>query len=1113
MLNISIRGAAVSTIASVLFFGTIIVATAGMAARAVLSGDTDALMKAIQTTRSRNLYTSAVQPTFESVFGLFYRTTIFALLLMLLYVLEYHPPFPHASRDPEGGFDADYMAFLLVVILLWSLTTIARNDGKKQRPGKKDTSSNSTYKNLSNREDNDTSSITPSIYTEITESAMSKDSTRKTPLESSTVYSLIHGTQDRPQGMMDSASDDGVPSLRKSSPTFDNDSESDTETQMQSENLKETMISPLNDILSKPQSLELKGICEVLFLVLQYTHAKTVKQYSNGQQILHSAFLFLTGFHHFYYFYTTRDYSLGRLLRSFFRINILAIFLCLSQNTSYFVYYVCILHTAYFLLVYFTMLIGSRVSTVVTSSNTMSAPTPSLDHYLSINYSKYGLRFKLMTVGFIIYTVWDTNFGVFQLLHFPFLARGPSIEGAPLGPMWEWYFRSGLHHWMTFIGMIFGANHAIMSLFLRTLEKLSLHVEILAKATIGVALVVALYIWSTGPLQYDRFEFNDINGYFGFIPVLAYIYFRNLVPVLREYSVGAFSKIGQMALEMYLIHHHALLSSNGRTLLILIPGYPKLNLMLVVILYLLISHKFHVLVGQLQDMLLPRGDSHKCLQSMAIIIGLLMGYYFVAFVLDKLGMVTPGTLTALITICGILLYQTLIDTAWDNYRTLQSYDMTEESAFSKISPPLIGVLAVLVLGASWETLAVLNVNSGKVNAGFFGAKPTRLSPSCAITANIGKWIPIDSCSEYHRSISAHRYQVSAVAHCDTASGWAWEEFPAGCRFHHRDSHVLRNALPHRTVVFIGGSITLRLFHGFCRALGDREAGFFGASMLEHSDVARQFGTTSVRFKYAPLASDQVVKLNEFQSTSKEKTPDLVVIGGGVWDVMHLWASKGDPESHKASLRSLVDVMGNLKQEQGIPTVWFIPTTINTVALTNPDKRKYMGETQVEEMRKLYSNLGVYSAADFVVDGRAFTWEKVKESYDGVHYPPYIYDAGAQILANALDWVLSPDYVSEAFDPPQPGSLGNPFLGIVTLCFCFIGLFFFDGYLGFSYLASIFANGSMPSDLYEEALAPLHSKYKLPRINVHRSASRIDDEMLGLISPNKKGIKLNRVRSQ
>jgi len=1098
--KLSLSGAAVSTIATVLFFGSIIVATTGMAARAWLSGSMHSIIACIRASSGHNQrHSYAAQPlhtSFESVFSLCYGTSIFALLLMVLYLLEYHPPFPHASRDSENGFDADYTAFLLIGIFLWSLTTISRNDGKKIRGGG------------SSR--NGQGSTSPSDKKNLMDDT-----------------ALIEMTQNRPlhTAAVDSGSDDGVPNLLRSS-TSDHDSDSDTEVSMQSSSSSHGMISPLNDLLSKPQTSELKGLCEVIFLVTQYTHAKTIPQYSNIQQILHSTFLFLTGYHQFSYFYTTRDYSIARLLRSFFRINILAIFLCLSQNTSYFVYYVCMLHSAYFLMVYLIMVVGSRVPTVVANTKLMPTAPISLDQHLSLNYSKYGLRLKLMLAGLLIYIVWDTNLGAFQLLHFPFLTYGPSMEGAPLGPMWEWYFRSSLHHWMTFIGMIFGANHAVMSLFIRKIENQSLLKEIVAKGVVGLALLMALYIWSSGPLQYDRFEFNDIHGYFGFIPVLGYIYMRNAVPILREYSIMAFSNIGKMALEMYLIHHHVFLSSNGRTLLVLLPGYPKLNLVLVCIIYLFLSKKFYSLIGQLRDSLLPNGNSVKCIWSMAIILALLFGFYFAAFILDKLGMVSSGSLMALITICGILLYQIVMDTTWDDFRERsrvmspayrndrdgrcrQPHEVVEDSALSKLSPPLIGVLVVLFLGASWETLALLNVNNGKVSTGVLGLKPTPLPLRCAVFANVGNWIPVDSCSDYHRAIAAHRYQVASLAHCHAASGWAWKAHPDGCRFHHRDIHGFRNSLHHRSIVFIGGSITLRLYHAVCRALGNVESGFFGSAMLEHVDLVRQYGTTTVRFKYAPLAHDQVTKLNEFQ-LGKEKLPDLLVIGGGVWDVIHLWAAKGDPSSLQASLKSLAHMLKKLKETHDVPTVWFIPTTINTKALTNIDKRNHMGETQIEVMRSLYGELGVYDAASFVLDGRAFTSEKVGESYDGVHYPPYVYDSGAQILANAMDWVLPAVYSSEPFDPPSPGTLGNPFYGFMMLCFCFIGLFFFDGYLGFSYLASFFPDISMPSDLYEEAFAPLHCKFKLPRINSDRS-TRIEDEVLGLIGANKKDQSSSRMR--
>merc|ERR1712151_236803 len=164
----------------------------------------------------------------------------------------------------------------------------------------------------------------------------------------------------------------------------------------------------------------------------------------------------------------------------------------------------------------------------------------------------------------------------------------------------------------------------------------------------------------------------------------------------------------------------------------------------------------------------------------------------------------------------------------------------------------------------------------------------------------------------------------------------------------------------------------------------------------------------------------------------------------------------------------------------------VPTVINTNALNDDKKREYMKEEDMQEMRLLHASHGILSSSSFVLDGPSFTQQRVEESYDGVHYPPEVYDAGAQILANAFDWVLLPlpdDIFRITTALPQPGSMSNPALGLMMLCFIFIALLFFDGLMGFSFLASIIARGVMPSEMYEEAFIPIHEKFGLPRIIV------------------------------
>lgn len=268
------------------------------------------------------------------------------------------------------------------------------------------------------------------------------------------------------------------------------------------------------------------------------------------------------------------------------------------------------------------------------------------------------------------------------------------------------------------------------------------------------------------------------------------------------------------------------------------------------------------------------------------------------------------------------------------------------------------------------------------------------------------------------------------------------------------------------------------------------SGAYNTKLPKWADLKNPIGDTVMEFKWAPLAKDQVNVLKDIrarpnvaQGPEGDIKPDMIVMGGGAWDRLHVFATDEDKESHRNTLKELANQMRIAKAEN-IPVVWIIPTTINTNALTTDEKRANIKEEDMEAMRALYAGLGVLQASSFAIDGPAFTASRVDESYDGVHYPHGVYEAGAQILANAMDWLLPKQKVeNDPFVAPQPGLMANPTLGLMMLCIVFTGLVFFDGFMGFSYLASLFVRGVMPSDLYEEAFATLHRAKDLPEIEI------------------------------
>ena len=149
---------------------------------------------------------------------------------------------------------------------------------------------------------------------------------------------------------------------------------------------------------------------------------------------------------------------------------------------------------------------------------------------------------------------------------------------------------------------------------------------------------------------------------------------------------------------------------------------------------------------------------------------------------------------------------------------------------------------------------------------------------------------------------------------------------------------------------------------------------------------------------------------------------------------------------------------------------------------------------MEQFRVLYRDAGIHDAVSFVLDGTSFTIDRVKESYDGVHYPLSVYDGGAQILANAMDWLLlERDNVEDPFTAPKIGSMDNPYLGTTMLIFVLFGILYVDGFMGISYIAALVVRSVAPCGLYDEAFASLHMRIGVSGTRTNHSVNHRDEK--------------------
>jgi len=355
------------------------------------------------------------------------------------------------------------------------------------------------------------------------------------------------------------------------------------------------------NILGRSQTEEWKGWMQWMFLLYHYYAAAETY---NSIRVMITCYVWMTGFGNFSFFYIKEDFGLVRVLQMLFRLNFLVLCLMLTLGNTYLLYYICPLHTFFFFLVYITMYIRS-----------------------DLNHSQHGIRLKLFCVGVAIFVIWDLN----PTCLWPWTGFGllptNAIIGATNGAQWEWYFRSSLDHWSTFLGMIFALNFPAATQWLTVVEGLPQRRQLLVKCTSAFLLVCPFAWWASTVFPENKLNYNLTNPYFSpLFPLLAYIFLRNISPWMRARFLGPLEIVGKTTLETYLLQHHWWLTSNAKSLLTLIPGYPILNFALVTVVYFFAAKKLYALTLSIRGMLLP-DDLQSCLRNlMGVVVVLGVGF-------------------------------------------------------------------------------------------------------------------------------------------------------------------------------------------------------------------------------------------------------------------------------------------------------------------------------------------------------------------------------------------------------------------------------------------------------------------------------------------------------
>ncbi|EOD34073.1 hypothetical protein EMIHUDRAFT_455633 [Emiliania huxleyi CCMP1516] len=313
--------------------------------------------------------------------------------------------------------------------------------------------------------------------------------------------------------------------------------------------------------LQRDQTEEWKGWMQLQFIFYHYFAEGEIY---NAIRLYIAAYVWMTGFGNFSYYYIRKDFTLPRFMQMMWRLNFFVAFVCVTMNNEYMLYYIAAMHTFFTWGVFFTCWIGYQY-----------------------NDNNAVCLLKIAAATGVTHPEFTDS------LH-------------------EWFFRSGLDHFVWIFGMLCAYSFPWYDRQLQAIEDMPSGKRALAKAAvIGGALAVGGWYVHTYFLRPKR-EYNKVHPYTSWIPIAVFLVLRNATASLRARYMHLFTWCGKVTLETYILQFHIWMKSTGingspKFLMVWLPSF-WLNMAVVSAVYFVLSYRVFKITVVLRDVAVPKDN-------------------------------------------------------------------------------------------------------------------------------------------------------------------------------------------------------------------------------------------------------------------------------------------------------------------------------------------------------------------------------------------------------------------------------------------------------------------------------------------------------------------------